>query len=269
MTTANKTPTEKSRQRSGGPATDAGKAVASQNALRHGCTAERLTLPGEDEAGVQALVRSAEQAVGLPGEIGHAIAEQLVQGIQREERIRKVEEALVKDAIAMAEDRSNYPEDEIIRHLTKLRDGCREIKQVVDPLVDNPPEDRPAEKLTALLKALHEIASIAPAENRSTQVAIDSVLGLLRVRLTMRGDLDDLFAKAAQVVDSHLAYVEGLLAEQNTRLEDKIELTKTKASIPDLKDLKRLDKYRTMSENSVLRKLKILGAMKELSAPSE
>ena len=256
-------------KRSTGPRTDAGKARSSLNSLTHGATSSKLTLPGEDEASIQALVRSAEKAVGLPGEIGHAIAEQLVLGLQRDERIQRVEEALVKEAVAQAADRSQYPEAEIIQHLEKLRDGCLELKQAADAMVGTPSEERQAEKLTAVLNALRGITSIPPAENRSTQVAIDSLLDLLRVRRAMHGDLDDLFAKAAQVVDSHLSYLDGLLEEQSSRLDEKIETAKAKASIPDVKDLRRLDKYRAMSENSVLRKLKILGAMKELSAPSE
>ena len=37
-------------QHSTGPRTEAGKAVSSQNALKHGLTAQTVLLPGEDEA---------------------------------------------------------------------------------------------------------------------------------------------------------------------------------------------------------------------------
>ena len=38
------------KQQSTGPRTEAGKAVSSQNALKHGLTAQTVLLPGDDEA---------------------------------------------------------------------------------------------------------------------------------------------------------------------------------------------------------------------------
>ena len=266
--TAGTTSVTKRGRRSGGPRTPDGKAKSSRNSTKHGCTSQRLTLPGEDVDEVQVLVRSAELAVGLPGKIGTAIAEQVVLGLQREDRIQKVEEAIVQEAVAAAGDRSQYPEFETIRSLTKLRDVCAEFKLATES-PNYPPTERRAEKAGAIVQGLIVVAEEAPGECPETRRAVDDLRRMVASQRSSAEDWATIFDAIAEAVSTQFNELEKRIADEEAGLDEKIELAKAKASIPNEKDLRRLDRYRSMSENSVLRKLKIVGMMKDLSAPSE
>jgi hypothetical protein len=82
--------------KSTGPTTAAGKAIASQNALRHGLLSRRVLLPGEDHdayVGFCAEFRSACEAVGAAEE---SCVEQMISAAWRLRRIAWIEAGLLR-----------------------------------------------------------------------------------------------------------------------------------------------------------------------------
>src|SRR5215218_4687651 len=83
-------------QRSTGPSTDLGKAVAKFNSLKHGMTAATAVLPYED-ADSYAEIRTSFQATYKPANaVEAALVETIVNSYWRLLRIRRVETATIK-----------------------------------------------------------------------------------------------------------------------------------------------------------------------------
>jgi hypothetical protein len=91
--------------KSRGPTTDAGKQRSSQNALRHGLTAQTLVLPSEDPADFQRLLDSYLQQFRPAGPIELDLAHEIAAAKWRLNRLTLIETQLLADAIADVEQR--------------------------------------------------------------------------------------------------------------------------------------------------------------------
>ena len=81
--------------RSKGPVTEAGKAKASRNALKHGLTAmQHLVLEDEVPADLEELIDTVAEEVGAESEIEHRLARRLAIAFWKTERADKIETAL-------------------------------------------------------------------------------------------------------------------------------------------------------------------------------
>ena len=81
--------------RSRGPVTEAGKARASRNALKHGLTAmEHLVLEDEVPEALEALIEQISEEAGAETEIEARIARRLAIAFWKGERAEKIEVAL-------------------------------------------------------------------------------------------------------------------------------------------------------------------------------
>ncbi len=91
--------------KSTGPKTEAGKAKARLNALRHGLAgAGDLVAPGEDAALVAARAAAFVRELGAPGEVGQILAHRAALLSVRMERSAEREEAVVASNVAAARD---------------------------------------------------------------------------------------------------------------------------------------------------------------------
>ena len=78
-------------QKSTGPRTDEGKAIAKLNALRHGLLAQDVVLPGENESAFDALYEQLREEFSPQGELEFRLVERIATSCWRLRRIGKVE----------------------------------------------------------------------------------------------------------------------------------------------------------------------------------
>ena len=77
--------------RAGGPRTTQGKAVSSNNALKHGLTARKTVLPSEDQAEFDKLLASTIEDRKPEGEVERQLATEIASCIWRLDRARRYE----------------------------------------------------------------------------------------------------------------------------------------------------------------------------------
>ena len=78
-------------QKSTGPRTDEGKAIAKMNALRHGLLAQDVVLPGENESAFDELYENLREEFLPIGELEFCLVERIATSCWRLRRIGKVE----------------------------------------------------------------------------------------------------------------------------------------------------------------------------------
>src|ERR1039458_2977975 len=82
-------------QHSTGPATDAGKATSSQNALKHGLTAKSVLLPGEDEAAYRKMCEGVFESFAPANEPERNLIQLLCDTQWRLERCGRIEATIL------------------------------------------------------------------------------------------------------------------------------------------------------------------------------
>jgi hypothetical protein len=105
MATANQIAANRTNaQRSTGPRTAAGKAVAGRNAHKHGLFAREVLAKGEDRAGFAELGQRLRQALAPEGGLEEALCARIVGCLWRLRRIVRLESALVgnEDGMSLA-----------------------------------------------------------------------------------------------------------------------------------------------------------------------
>src|SRR5580704_8781002 len=80
----------------GGPKTPEGKAISSQNATRHGLTANKLVLSVEDEAEFNTMLHDYVDLLRPIGIEEHDLVREVVAGKWRQERYWGIETALME-----------------------------------------------------------------------------------------------------------------------------------------------------------------------------
>jgi hypothetical protein len=82
-------------QRSTGPRTPEGKAVARMNALKHGLTASTIALPGEDAEAYERLRNNLVAALHPKGALELELVDRIAECIWRLRRARNVERGVL------------------------------------------------------------------------------------------------------------------------------------------------------------------------------
>jgi hypothetical protein len=82
--------------RSTGPRTEAGKATAAMNAVKHGLTADTVLLADEDEDSLNEFRAGLMQRLNPVGELEELLAERIVASAWRLRRVAKIEVALLE-----------------------------------------------------------------------------------------------------------------------------------------------------------------------------
>ncbi len=82
-------------QLSTGPISDAGKATASQNAIRHGLRSARMFLDDEDPADFEALISDLSESLEPVGAIEIALVERIAVNLWRQRRLVEAETASI------------------------------------------------------------------------------------------------------------------------------------------------------------------------------
>ncbi len=81
-------------QLSSGPVTEAGRAVSSQNAIKHGLTSKTILLPGEDPAAFRALSDMWSHLFGPKTDFERSLIDSIVSSDWRLARIKRLEAAI-------------------------------------------------------------------------------------------------------------------------------------------------------------------------------
>lgn len=82
---------QRNAQKSSGPKTPKGKAVARLNATKHGLLSQEVLLPGEDEAALKELGERLREELQPVGEMENLLVEQIISAYWRMSRLRRVE----------------------------------------------------------------------------------------------------------------------------------------------------------------------------------
>lgn len=123
-------------QRSTGPRTAAGKAVASANARQHGILSRHLLLPGEDPAEFNALLQELMQDQQPVGTLEMALVERMAVALWRQRRLVAAEAAQVQSQQVKAEtgdlrriqlELGNVPEGEIASLMRESTDDLQAL----------------------------------------------------------------------------------------------------------------------------------------------
>ena len=77
-----------------GPKSAGGKAVTKMNALRHGILAKQILIPGEEEKDLRNLHQEFLDALQPVGTLEFEFVEQIVAGVWRLRRVRRVESGI-------------------------------------------------------------------------------------------------------------------------------------------------------------------------------
>jgi predicted nucleic acid-binding protein len=84
--------------KSNGPVTEEGKAISSQNSLKHGLTSSRLVLPHESQEEFDSLEASIVNRFRPYDEIEHTLVHEMASALWRLKRIEEMETALFRKA---------------------------------------------------------------------------------------------------------------------------------------------------------------------------
>ena len=103
-------------RKSTGPRTRSGKARSSQNALRHGLTAERVVLPGEDPVAFEAFRSDLVDHFQPADPVSEHLVEHVVACIWRLRRVPEIEAKRAAEPTAVAQ-REGVIETELLADL--------------------------------------------------------------------------------------------------------------------------------------------------------
>ena len=102
-------------QRSTGPRTAEGRTRSSLNALRHGATAQRVVLPGEERAAFDQQLEAWTEALKPEDHAEECVVEEIVQFHWQQKRIRRAQSASLEPNMLRAADREKRQrKDEIL-----------------------------------------------------------------------------------------------------------------------------------------------------------
>ena len=112
-------------KKSTGPRSQAGKAVASQNALKHGLTADRVIIPGEDPSELEEFRRQVESHFEPVGWRETNIVDRIIMQMWRLRRVPEIEAGIFSFQLAKIElenTRREADENDFLSNLLKSRD---------------------------------------------------------------------------------------------------------------------------------------------------
>ena len=113
--------------KSHGPSTEAGRARSSQNALKHGFSAQTLLLPSEDPAEFQQLLAAYLDDFHPAGPVELDLVHQLVAAKWRLDRLAIIETELFTGAIQHEEERAADNDDEPLTAAESLTKAFRSL----------------------------------------------------------------------------------------------------------------------------------------------
>ena len=256
-------------KKSSGPRTPAGKERSSMNAVKHGATSNSLSIRGESSQEAGELVESCRRDLSLPsGGLGSELARSLAVVLRREKRLAAFEEASVEQAMAETEDMSKYPETAEIDRLTKQLETIEKmVKLTGDPEWQRTPCS--VEVAETLLSHVQAAVDAGPRNPEAPNPALEemanaaSQLHLARLHNEPPAGFTVTIAEAVHL---HRGYLVETIEALRSRRSAKIEHAKRLASIPDDATVRRIGRYRSEIEGSLLRKLKIVSEIRNLAA---
>ena len=241
------------------------------NSLKHGVRSETLVLPGESKEGADALVHATQTSLSLFGPVGATLARDIVLASKKERRLERYENALRQQAIEVAADLSQYPETEIIAKLEEQREPAMRIRKLLqgDDWRSTPCDRIGAEHLLGLLRNLIDSIPLEAGESHPTASALLDLQSRINKFDFADNRAEGVMAEMGRIAGQHLDFLLEKITNLKARRQRKITMAKRTALIPDEKELKKLDRYRSMNEKSVLRKLEMAKLIKELTATAE
>ncbi len=116
-------------QRSTGPKTEKGKAVAKFNALRHGLTAKEVVIPGEDEEAFMDLRDRLVRELDPEGVLESQLVDRIAVGLWRLRRVWSVEAGI----FALERYRIEYERaaEEITKFQSHMLSGLNDLDKVI------------------------------------------------------------------------------------------------------------------------------------------
>jgi hypothetical protein len=239
-----------------------------------------LALPGESPRRAAALVRSCADTLSIAGRFGQELAGGLALLVQRESRLQAFEDAVARKAITATEDPAAYPETEEIAALELRRREALDIERAYGQM-DWTKAVYDAANLAGSFRILEGVlTNVKEPEGRPNPAkAALSALDTRRRRLAVDAvDADEEYANAVQgkllnelgrVAGMHAKYIAALIRVLKRRRRERVEQAREDALIPTVDQMKRIDRYRSDNERSLLRRLEIAAKLREFAPKSD
>lgn len=255
--------TERNRQnslKSTGPKTAEGKRRASQNSIKHGIRSQKLVLPGEIKEEVEILAAQAQRELSLPGRIGEEIANSFALLVQQEKRLQKHLKSLADEKLLEAENPHSYSETAVIR---MLEEHIEALEGILDLWENENFHDATA--VRELIDFLKKFFKILEDQTKETSPISNYIVRLeVHTESMLNAQAPAFLKKISEAAVKHIEFLKELHALYSERREKKVAIAVAQAEIPNFEEMKRIDKYRTSNENSLLRKLEMAEKLKKL-----
>jgi hypothetical protein len=150
-------------QKSTGPKTPEGKAAVSQNALKHGLTAQQVCITGEDQDEFNTTLQSFQDELKPVGPVQTLLVEQIVMAAWRLSRLRLIEGGLFQ--LRSIDDAENIEKDyQNLRPRTRL--GYLFLRDIRGPNALNMLGRYEARVERSFYRALHELQRLQSAPEK-------------------------------------------------------------------------------------------------------
>lgn len=250
-TTANR----ENASHSTGPRTAAGKAVVSQNAIRHGILSQRLVLEDEDPGEFQELVAALVSSLRPVGALEVTLVEKAAIALWRQQRLVRAESAsitLKRQPGDIAEQVSlqlglygagKVTEDDLATPAADQLAWCRAVLEECQALPPGLGRIDPAALQTATPLLYQQLAEDAQAERQTIGAYVDDYLG----------GINEYVADLVRYCESQLSK-----ADQQPALLALADAVRAQRSIPGPEARAPLARYQGMLDNELYRALKAL-----------
>ena len=253
-------------QHSTGPRSPEGKARSRLNGFRHGLAASTdLILSDMSPRKTNALVKNCQESLALTGPVAAELARGLVAAGERERKIEAFEAAAISKAIDEAGDVERYAETKAISNVRAVHEQVAATIEVLETSLAGTTAWT-LQLFVGLTEVVLKLLKANVNDLDAARSAADEVDGLRHQvhGLTKQADLPIFVGGLLRSLCGFATALSARIKELEALRARKIEDAKRLAQIPDETMLKRIEKYRSMNERSVLRKLEMGCKLKEL-----
>lgn len=239
-------------RKSTGPRSAAGKAVVSQNALKHGLLSRHLIVEGESQEEFSELLRLCSDEFKPIGLVEHALVERIGIALWRQRRLVRAESA----EVSLNQQRFGYDQKKEVGHVLNLGSSVYDSIEA--------PEDEPDEDDVEDLKEQRDQwkslldEEIAEMEDPFAGLPAELQKMILQIYRVEADQVDatvkEKFGSWAKMFAAYFSHFESLIRDQ--RILEVSRLVMRSQALPSKTDL--LARYQTALDNDLYKALKAL-----------
>jgi len=243
-------------KRSTGPKSEAGKAVTSQNALRHGVLSRRRVLEEESEAEFQALFDGLCHSLKPVGTLEFSLTEKIAVNLWRQERLRRAETATISVGRRPAEIADRVSAYLGLENYSMNRITAEDLKGI---------DAAELEWCQRVIGEYEKLPNGSLGDGKSLKRGAPLILAQLQEdadeeKLSIEDYLEENFETLADYVDELVVHCRGQIrkAERHPLLLQLAALVRSQKAIPSPEARETFSRYQTSLDNELFKTLKAL-----------